>query len=226
MNRKFIVAILLAAAVPMYAQAQNPKVSMGDAQKVVTIISGDKAKTQAYCDIKKLSEQIDEASAKKDGKTVAQLSLKIETLEKPSVPNMSHCSMGLRTSWEMTCSVRSLWPQSHHSTCCVRGKSRKTTQRQQAACDDGTFLAVPFYLRRTRLPGNPADDYEVFDANRSVVGRIMLHPQAPKDHPWFWTITAREIPLTIADIQRHANRRWRISKNNGQIDLWRKPAAD
>jgi hypothetical protein len=25
-----------------------------------------------------------------------------------------------------------------------------------------------------------------------VVGRIMLHPQAPKDLPWFWTITARE----------------------------------
>jgi hypothetical protein len=56
---------------------------------------------------------------------------------------------------------------------------------------------VPFYLRRTRLPGNPADDYEVFDANRSVVGRIMLHPQAPKDHPWFWTITAREIPPSV-----------------------------
>jgi hypothetical protein len=86
MNRKFIVAILLAAAVPMYAQAQNPKVSMGDAQKVVTIISGDKAKTQAYCDIKKLSEQIDEASAKKDDKTVAQLSLQIETLEKTLGP--------------------------------------------------------------------------------------------------------------------------------------------
>jgi hypothetical protein len=60
MSRKFIVAILLVAAVPVYAHAQNPKVSKGDAQKVVTIISGDKAKTQAYCDIRKLSEQIEE----------------------------------------------------------------------------------------------------------------------------------------------------------------------
>jgi hypothetical protein len=33
--------------------------------------------------------------------------------------------------------------------------------------------------------GNPADDYEVFDSNRRVVGRIMLHPQATKDLPWF-----------------------------------------
>jgi hypothetical protein len=56
------------------------------------------------------------------------------------------------------------------------------------------------------------DDYDVRDSNSKVVGRIMLHPQAPKDQPWFWTITAREIPpsVHIADIQRHANRRWRI----------------
>ena len=84
---KIFVAILLIAAVPAYAQAQTrstPKV--GDAQKVVTIISGDKAKIQAYCDIKKLSEQIDEASAKKDDKTVAELSQKIDTLEKTLGP--------------------------------------------------------------------------------------------------------------------------------------------
>ena len=86
MNRKFIVAILLVVVVPVCAQAQNPKVSTGYAQKVVTIISGDKAKTQAYCDIKKLSEQIAEASAKKDDKTVEKLSLKIETLEKALGP--------------------------------------------------------------------------------------------------------------------------------------------
>jgi wobble nucleotide-excising tRNase len=61
-------------------------VSKGDAQKVVTIISGDKAKTKTYCDIRKLSEQIEEASAKKDGKTVNELSQKIETLEKTLGP--------------------------------------------------------------------------------------------------------------------------------------------
>jgi hypothetical protein len=38
------------------------------------------------------------------------------------------------------------------------------------------------------------DDYDVQDSHGKVVGRIMLHPQAPKDQPWFWTITAREIP--------------------------------
>jgi hypothetical protein len=43
MNLKVIVTIFLLAAVPVYAQAQNPgtaKVSKGDAEKVVTIIGG------------------------------------------------------------------------------------------------------------------------------------------------------------------------------------------
>ena len=29
------------------------------------------------------------------------------------------------------------------------------------------------------------DDYDVRDESGRVVGRIMLHPQAPKDQPWF-----------------------------------------
>ena len=48
MNMKIFVAILLIASVPAYAHAQSrstAKVSKDDAQKVVTIITGDKAKT-------------------------------------------------------------------------------------------------------------------------------------------------------------------------------------
>jgi hypothetical protein len=41
------------------------------------------------------------------------------------------------------------------------------------------------------------NDYLVLNDGQ-VVGRILLHPQAPKDQPWFWTITARA-PQGTAD---------------------------
>jgi hypothetical protein len=51
MNLKLIVAILLIVVLPLCAQAQKPsaaKVTKADVQKVVKIISGDKARTQTY----------------------------------------------------------------------------------------------------------------------------------------------------------------------------------
>jgi hypothetical protein len=49
---------------------------------------------------------------------------------------------------------------------------------------------MALYLKPTRLPGNPADDYDVYDGDR-VIGRIMFHPLTPKGRPWFWAVTAR-----------------------------------
>jgi|SRR5215475_9150883 len=95
MNRKFIVAILL-AAIPVCAQAQNPKPTKGDAQKVAAIIRGDKAKTQAYCDIRKLSEQLDQASEKNDDKMADELAGKIIALEKSLGPEYLALMDGLQ----------------------------------------------------------------------------------------------------------------------------------
>jgi hypothetical protein len=97
MNPKIVVAVLL-AAVPVYALAQSPsaaKVNKGDAQKVVTIISGDKAKTQTYCAMQKLASQVDDAYAKQDNKTVLELSEKIATLEKTLGPEYAALFGGL-----------------------------------------------------------------------------------------------------------------------------------
>ena len=96
MNLKLNVAILLIAAVPAYAQAQNrtiPKVTKSDAHKVATIIRSDKAKAQTYCEINKVSDEMNQAYGKNDKKTVDELSQKIERLEdwkKSSVLSISH----------------------------------------------------------------------------------------------------------------------------------------
>ena len=76
MNPKLMVAISIIAAVPVCAHAQPPsatKVSRADVQKVLKIISGDKVKTETYCDIAELDNQIDKADEKKDTERADEL---------------------------------------------------------------------------------------------------------------------------------------------------------
>ena len=72
------------------------------------------------------------------------------------------------------------------------------------------------------------DDYYVRDQARNVVvGVIRLHPQAPKDRPWFWTITAREIPASIHNSGYSATREQAMADFKKQwSDASRKPAGD
>jgi len=86
---RLIVAVLMIAALPVCAQAQKPeaaKVAKADIQKVVQLISGDKAKAQIYCDIGKLNEQIAEADEKKDAKKADALAERIDALGKKLGP--------------------------------------------------------------------------------------------------------------------------------------------
>ena len=70
MNRLLIVGILIISAVPLFAQAQQPDAAKlkSDARNVVGIIGGDKAKTQTYCQIAIVGEQMNEAVQTKDKK--------------------------------------------------------------------------------------------------------------------------------------------------------------
>ena len=88
MNRLLTVAILATSITPLFAQAQQPDGAKlkADAQKVVSIISGDKAKTQTYCQIAKISEQVDQAAREKDRKKAEELVQKINELEKQLGP--------------------------------------------------------------------------------------------------------------------------------------------
>jgi ABC-type Zn uptake system ZnuABC Zn-binding protein ZnuA len=99
MNLKLIVAILAMAVVPAGAQAQKPggaKPTVADAQKVVKLISADKAKTQFYCDIAKLSDQIGEADQKKDNKMVEELAQKLDALVEKLGPEYTALMEGLQ----------------------------------------------------------------------------------------------------------------------------------
>jgi hypothetical protein len=88
---KLIITALVVAAMPMYAQAQSPNPpkpskpakaapAVPAAQKVVKTISGDKIKTETYCDIGKLGEQIEEAEKKNDMKKIDELNKKMDDL--------------------------------------------------------------------------------------------------------------------------------------------------
>jgi len=95
-NVKIFVAILI-AVVPVGAQAQSPsvpKVTKADAQKVVKIISGNKAKTQTYCDMAKLFNQIERAGEKNIKKT-AELNRKLDELAKRLGPEYAALVSGI-----------------------------------------------------------------------------------------------------------------------------------
>jgi hypothetical protein len=82
-----LVAAVSALAMPAlaYAQQSGPqpnllKPTKADAQNVVQMITSDKVKTQAYCDLTKLEVQVKAAAEKNDTKTLEALSKQADAL--------------------------------------------------------------------------------------------------------------------------------------------------
>ena len=77
-----LVAAISALAIPALAHAQPkaPKPTKADAQNVVQIITSDKVKTQAYCDLTKLEGQVEAAAQKNDAKTLEALNKQANAL--------------------------------------------------------------------------------------------------------------------------------------------------
>ena len=79
-----LVAAIFALALPALAHAQQggpqPKPTKADAQNVVQIITSDKVKTQAYCDLNKLEGEVLAAEQKKDTETLKALSKRATSL--------------------------------------------------------------------------------------------------------------------------------------------------
>jgi hypothetical protein len=79
-----LVAAISALAIPALAHAQQgarqPKPTKADAQNVVQIITSDKVKTQAYCDLTKLEDQAKTAAEKNDTGQLAAMGKQQEAL--------------------------------------------------------------------------------------------------------------------------------------------------
>src|SRR5215472_13410387 len=107
MNRLLILAILIISTRSLYAQAQAPNAAEL-AQKVVSIISGDRSKTQTYCQVLDLSDELDQVDRHQNPKKAEDLSQKIDELQKNLAPNISRCSRLLRTWIQIPKTVRRL----------------------------------------------------------------------------------------------------------------------
>ena len=88
MRTVLIIAILIISTAPLYAQGAQPDAAKlkADARNVVGIIGGDKAKTQAYCQIAIVGEQMNQAIQVKDKKKFDELAQKLPELEKSLDP--------------------------------------------------------------------------------------------------------------------------------------------
>jgi hypothetical protein len=79
MNRLLIAGIVIISTAPLYAQRQQQNVAKlkADAQKVVSVIGGDKAKTQTYCEAIHIAKEFVQAQQQKENEKVEELADKL-----------------------------------------------------------------------------------------------------------------------------------------------------
>jgi hypothetical protein len=92
-----VAAILVISAMP--AQGQQPTADQlkAHAQNAVKIISGDKQKIGAYCELDDLTDQFDQAVEEKDTKKAAELSQKGEELLRKLGPEFAALADGMQS---------------------------------------------------------------------------------------------------------------------------------
>ena len=84
------------------------------------------------------------------------------------------------------------WTRGQHSEG-VYSRLRPPT----ASCDT-TTTATFTLIRANKNRGGGDDDFDVRDGDR-VIGRIVRHPQAPNEAPWFWAVTAESHKPSLTD---------------------------
>jgi ABC-type transporter Mla subunit MlaD len=123
MNWLLIVGILIFSTMPLYAQRQQQNIAKlkADARNLVGIIGSDKTKTQTYCQIHDLSEQLIQAVQEKDRKKANALAEKFAELYKKMGPEFAalidiekHVDLNSRDGREIASIVASLGESCPH----------------------------------------------------------------------------------------------------------------
>ena len=91
MKLVLMFAAFVFSVMPAHAQGQQPNSAKlkADAENVVKLIGGDKAKIQTYCQIEDLTEQLDQAVQEKDSQKAKALVKKIAELNKKMGPEFA-----------------------------------------------------------------------------------------------------------------------------------------
>lgn len=86
--RLLVLAIFVISTVPLFAQAQQSDAAKlkRAAQKVVSIIKRDKAKTESFCQMGILGKQVDKAIQEKDTKGAMALAQRVNDAGKQLGP--------------------------------------------------------------------------------------------------------------------------------------------
>ena len=70
-------------------------------------------------------------------------------------------------------------------------------------------------VRANKNRGGGDDDFDVCSGDR-VIGRIVRHPQAPNEAPWFWAITAENRKPSLTDRGYAASREGAMAQFTAQ----------
>lgn len=97
MKLRFVVAVVIIAVAPcaLAQQSGKPKPTAADARQVVKIVSGNKTRLQAYCDLAKIGDQIQQAMQAKDAAKSAELAGKSDALAQQVGPEFIALMDGL-----------------------------------------------------------------------------------------------------------------------------------
>jgi hypothetical protein len=97
MKLKLVIALsaLIALTGLAHAQPAPSKPTKASVQKVVQIITSDKTKSQIYCQLGKLTDQMAAADQKKDEKTLQQLGEQADALSQKLGPEYVDLMNGL-----------------------------------------------------------------------------------------------------------------------------------